>query len=98
MLTVRSDIFFAISRLSKFSHAPCDAHAQALKATLRYLKETKTFEIKFEDSWSTLVDYTNADFAADSVTRKSVRAYVFMLGNGPVFWRTKQQTIVAVST
>src|SRR4051794_4406806 len=100
MLTVRLDISFTISRLSKFSHTPCDTHAQALKATLRYLKGTKAFRIKFGSlsSSSILVGYTDADFTADPVTRKSVGVYIFILGNGPVSWKTKQQTIVAVST
>ena len=42
--------------------------------------------------------FTDSDYAADSVDRKSTLGYVFMLSTGAVSWSSKQQAIVTLST
>ena len=36
----RPDIAFAVHQIARFSHAPRQSHAMAVKRILRYLKET----------------------------------------------------------
>jgi hypothetical protein len=45
-----------------------------------------------------LVGYADASFAADPVTRRSHTGYVFMLSGAAVQWRSKQQSLVTLST
>lgn len=42
--------------------------------------------------------FSDADFAGDSQTRRSMSAYIIKLGNAPVIWGSKKQRIVALST
>ena len=42
--------------------------------------------------------YANADWAGDISTRKSITGYLFRIGNGTVSWKTKGQSIAALSS
>jgi hypothetical protein len=45
-----------------------------------------------------VVGYSDADFASCEASRKSVLGYIFLLCNGPVSWRSRQDTLTALST
>ena len=45
-----------------------------------------------------LTAYTDADYGADSVDRKSRSGYILYFNNGPVAWGSKKQSCVATST
>jgi len=47
---------------------------------------------------SVLVGYGDADWGSDEVDRRSTSGYVFFYGGGPVSWKTRKQTTVAIST
>ena len=42
--------------------------------------------------------FGDADWGNNEVDRKSVSGYVFFLGGGPISWKTRKQTTVALST
>jgi len=42
--------------------------------------------------------YTNADYANNLDGHKSTSAYIFLLGGSKIFWCSKKQSIVALST
>ena len=42
--------------------------------------------------------YTDSDYAGDINDRKSTSGYVFLLNEGAVFWSSKKQPVVALST
>ena len=44
------------------------------------------------------VGYSDADWGGDLDDRKSTSGYVFQISGGPVSWRSKKQTCVALST
>jgi hypothetical protein len=48
------------------------------------------------DSKLQLYGFADADYAGDSITRKSQSGYVFMLGGGPISWTSKKQSVVAL--
>ena len=41
--------------------------------------------------------YSEADWASDSIGRKSTSGYIFMINNGPIGWSSKKQATVASS-
>lgn len=45
-----------------------------------------------------LVGYSDADFANDLETRKSISGYCALYGTSPLFWRSARQSIVTRST
>eukprot|EP00253_Pinus_taeda_P025045 PITA_25045 len=99
LTTTRPDIIYAVSLISRFMERPKEAHWQAAKRILRYVKGTKKFGILYNVSeHSDLVGYTDSDWAGSVDDRKSTSGYVFNMGSGAISWASKKQSIVALST
>jgi len=103
----RPDIQFAVHQVARFSHAPKQSHAQALKRIIRYLQGTKTRGIRFEPNLKTGLDcYVDADFAGlygyeddqDPVSVKSRTGFVLTLFGCPIIWSSKLQTEITLSS
>ena len=95
----RPDIMYAVSLISRFMERPKEAHWQATKRILRYVKGTKMFGILYHASeHSDLVGYTDSDWAGSVDDQKSTSGYVFHMGSGAISWASKRQSTVALST
>lgn len=101
----RPDIAFTVGRLSQYLSDPAKHHGQALKGLLRYLRSTINLRMVFSISGSLgtsgspkLIGYSDSDYAADKLHRKSILGYVYMLGGGPISWMSRKQKSVATST
>ncbi|UYV83455.1 hypothetical protein LAZ67_23001090 [Cordylochernes scorpioides] len=83
MTGTRPDIAYAVSR-----------------KIFGYLKATKNIGICFGGSSCTtsLIGFSDADFAGDLNTRKSTTGYMFMLNNEPISWCSQKQNRVSLST
>ena len=98
LTATRPGIMFAVSLISRFMERPKEAHWQAAKRILRYVKGTKRFGILYTTSeCSDLIGYTNSDWAGSVDDRKSTAGYVFHMGSGAISWASKKQLIVALS-
>ena len=64
---------------------------------MKYLNETKFYKIKYNGKGDT-VGYTDSDFASDILDRKSTSGNIILMGNDPICWNSKKQSIVATST
>ena len=64
-----------------------------------YLKGTFFYDI-FYSAQSPLVlrAFSDADWAGDSIDRRSTTGYCFLLGSSLISWRSKKQTHVARSS
>lgn len=73
---------------------------EAAKRVLRYLKGTKTFGLHYlPDAPNNLLCYSDANLASETDTRsRSTTGAVILYGGSPVSWRSKLQTLVALST
>ncbi|KAF1332493.1 hypothetical protein FI667_g3402, partial [Globisporangium splendens] len=93
------DLAAAVGTLSQFASDPCPTHWQALKRVLRYLQATPTHGIRFSGSGDgELIGYSDADWAGDIETRRSISGYVFVLNDGCISWRSKKQRTVSLSS
>jgi len=98
-LATRPDLGCAITILGSFAENPEKSHWNAVKRVLRYLKGTKSYQLKFGDYKSEkLVGYCDANWAGDLDSRRSTSGYVFLLGNNAVSWCSKKQQTVSLST
>ena len=98
----RPDIAYAVSLLGRFSKDPGETHWEGVKRVFRYLAGTKGLRLclggeRGVDLTVAFDGYVDADFAGDSQFR-STSGYIFRLGIGAVSWRSKKQTITALST
>eukprot|EP00253_Pinus_taeda_P003739 PITA_03739 len=99
LTATRPDIMFVVSLISRFMERPKEAHWQAKKRILRYVKGTKMFGILYTVSeCSDLVGHTDSDWAGSVDDRKNTSGYVFHMGSGAISWASKKQSIVALST
>ena len=95
----RPDIAFAVGNLARFSSKPTKQHWKALKRVLRYLKATVNYGIKYTTSdHKECSGFSDADWAGDVNDRKSTSGYLFVLNGGPLTWKSKKQSCVALST
>lgn len=94
----RPDIAQAVGVASRTAK-PTELHWGAVKRILRYLKGTTNLGIRFTREKNTKLSVWNdADFANDSLDRKSITGLLIMLGEAPILWRSSKQPIVALST
>eukprot|EP00253_Pinus_taeda_P032852 PITA_32852 len=85
LTAIRPDIMHDVSLISRFMERPKEAHWQAAKRILRYVKGTKRFGILYITSeCSDLIGYTDSDWAGSVDDRKSTSGYVFHMGSGAI--------------
>jgi len=98
----RPDITYTISRLCEGNAGPGQEHLTVLKHLYRYLKTTSAMGLilggKMKIEQMGPIGYGDASYADDLSTRHSTGGHVVFFGGGPVFWKTKKQTFVALST
>ena len=69
------------------------------KGVFQYLKGSKDLAITYSiDIDLTPKAYSNSDYTGCKVTAKSMYGYVFTVTGGPVSWKLKHATTIALST
>ena len=98
MLGTRPDLSYAVGRVSRYLEKPEKLHWAAVKRIFRYLKGTADVGLRFQREISpTLTGFSDADWA-NSVDRKSISGYAFLLGGSLISWASKKQATVALSS
>ena len=103
MAMTRGDIALAVNQVAAFVSDPGTGHWEAVKQIFAYLAGTIHHGICFGGVNATnnsqpLQGFTDADFAADLVARKSTTGVLFLLYGGPVSWGSRRQRATALST
>jgi hypothetical protein len=96
----RPDLEFAVNFLARFAANPAPSHWTAVKRVFRYLAGTTDLGITYHEDTGQpfLSGYSDADFAGDLDGRRSTSGYVFLLGGGPISWKSQRQRSVTLST
>lgn len=102
----RPDIAYTVSELSKHTLNPGVEHHEAMLYLIGYLKRTIGMRIVYggaqreglEFGPNELGGYVDASFAGCPDTRRSKGGYILFLNGGPISWKSKDQSIVALST
>ena len=94
----RPDISFAVGQAAKFASKPKLEHWEQLKKILGYLKATARYGLWFKSNDQDLEVYSDADWANDTDSRKSISGVLIKSWGCTVSWLSKKQTIVATST
>jgi hypothetical protein len=95
----RTDLSYAVGAVSKFMQEPHDVHWKVAKCILRYVQGTITFGIHYAvDSTLDLIRFTNSNWVGDSTGRKSTSGYSLSLGLGPIYWSSKKQATIDLSS
>ncbi|XP_074313420.1 uncharacterized protein LOC141648591 [Silene latifolia] len=95
----RPDLSYAVQQLCLFMHNPMDTHMNALKRVIRYVKGTLSYGLWLGSSSPTsLMSYTDADWAGCPDTRCSTSGYCVFLGDNLISWASKRQPTLSRSS
>ena len=98
-VSTRLDIIYSVTYLARFMTCFNETHWKAAKQVLKYLNKTKTTYLKYKRTDDFAVSgYSDASWASDRETRRSISGYVFKLGAGAISWKSRLQNCVASST
>ncbi|PWA35905.1 ribonuclease H-like domain-containing protein [Artemisia annua] len=95
----RPDISYAVQQVFLHMHDPRAPHLSALKRILRYVRGTLDHGLQlFASSTTSLVAYSDADWAGCPTTRRSTSGYRVFLGNNLLSWSSKRQPTISRSS
>ncbi|KAG8487951.1 hypothetical protein CXB51_018012 [Gossypium anomalum] len=94
----RPDLSFCVNKLSQYMNSPSDTHWRAVKRVLRYLIGTLEYGLHYSQGQCKLVGYSDADWASSVEDRRSTTGYVIYLGENPIAWCSKKQSVVSRSS
>ncbi|GJY55513.1 ribonuclease H-like domain-containing protein [Tanacetum coccineum] len=95
----RPDISYAVQQVCLYMHDPREPHFSALKRILRYIRGTIDHGLQlFSASTTSLVAYSDADWAGCPTTRRSTSGYCVFLGNNLLSWSSKRQHTLSRSS
>ena len=98
MLGTRPDIAFAVTKLAQFAANPSKEHLDKARYVVRYLAGTADYALVFDGASNKgLIAYTDSDYAADLIKRRSTTGYHFKLANGIISWQSRAQKTIALS-
>ncbi|GJZ57654.1 ribonuclease H-like domain-containing protein [Tanacetum coccineum] len=95
----RSDISNAVQQVCLYMHDPWEPHFLSFKRILRYVRCTLDHGLQlFSSSTTSLVAYSDADWAGCPATRRLTSDYCVFLGNNLHSWYIKRQPTLSRSS
>ncbi|CAL8994803.1 unnamed protein product, partial [Prunus brigantina] len=96
LTTIRLDIMYTTSLLSRFMQNQSQMHYGATKRILRYLQGTIDYGIWYKPTTDPrLFGYTKSDWAGSVDDKKSTSGYAFTIGSSIFSWSSRKQDTVA---
>ncbi|CAA7034223.1 unnamed protein product [Microthlaspi erraticum] len=99
LAATRPDLAFSVHILSQFMQKPRAAHWESALRIVRYLKGNPGQRILLSSENNFQISgWCDSDYAGCPLTRRSVSGYFVQLGESPISWKTKKQSIVSKSS
>ena len=99
-LGTRPDIAYAVAKMSQMASNPTKDHVDKALRICAYLNGSRDLKITYDgSSRQGLIGFTDADWGGDAGNKhKSQTGFVFTLANGAVFWESRAQKTIAMSS
>ncbi|XP_056860342.1 uncharacterized mitochondrial protein AtMg00810-like [Raphanus sativus] len=99
LVHTRPELSYSVHILSQFMKKPREDHWQAALRVVRFLKGSLGQGIMLSSSADlSLTVFCDSDWSSCPLTRRSLSAFVVMLGDSPISWKTKKQKTVSHSS
>ncbi|XP_043472928.1 secreted RxLR effector protein 161-like [Leptopilina heterotoma] len=95
--TTRPDIIYAVNILSRHQINPTEEDWIMVKRVFRYLKGTKTLELRYLGETNDIQAFSGASFV-DCKNSLTTSGFLIKLYGDPIAWKTHKQSYVALST
>ena len=93
----RPDLSFSVGLVSRFLQAPTEFHFSLCDRILRYLAGTQHVGTTLSGNMDISI-YSDSDWGSDPTNRRSISGYVLKIGQSPISWKSRQQSVVALSS
>ena len=98
-VATRPDLAFSVNYASRFLEQPSEQQWTLVKRIFRYLKGSTDKGIVYKTGEAGVLHvYSDADYASDPATRRSVSGMVSLYSGGAVSWASQRQKCVSLST
>lgn len=94
----RPDLSYPLSYLSQFNNGYDETHFNYAKRVLKYLKKTKHYCLTYNKENVELTGFVDADWASDSLDRKSYTGFCFVMNGSVISWQSRKQKTVSLSS
>ncbi|MBW0539903.1 hypothetical protein O181_079618 [Austropuccinia psidii MF-1] len=95
----RPDLSHAVSSLSQYLEKPGIRHWKAFLHILKYLRGTQELGLYYNRQCIPgLIAFADADWGNCQITRRSTSGYLATLHGCLIFWKTRKQPLVSIST
>ena len=99
MLGTHPDITYAVTKLAQFAANPSKEHMSKAQYICRYLNSTPNYSLVYDGSGDEgIIAFTDSDWAADPIKRRSITGCFFKLAGGIFSWQSQAQKTVALSS
>nr|GEZ45972.1 zinc finger, CCHC-type [Tanacetum cinerariifolium] len=98
MTSTRPDLAYAISRLSRYTSNPSNAHWKAITRVLHYLRYNRDYGLHYDRHPAVIEGYSDANWISDINDSRSTSGFVSTLGGAAISWMSSKQTVIAKST
>nr|GEV19682.1 zinc finger, CCHC-type [Tanacetum cinerariifolium] len=96
--STRPDLAYALSRSSRYTSNPSDAHWKAMTRVLYYLRCSRDYVLHYDSYLAVIEGYNDAYCISDIKDSRLTSGYVFTLGGVAISWKSSKQTVIAKST
>nr|GEY49485.1 copia protein [Tanacetum cinerariifolium] len=95
----RANISYVVQQVCLYMHDPRELHFSALNRILRYVRGTLDYGLQlFASSATSLVAYSDADWAGCPTTQRSTSGYCVFICNKLLSWSSKRQPTLSRSS
>jgi hypothetical protein len=94
----RPNIAFTVNKAARVMDRPAEKDWNNVKSIFRYLRSASNYGLRYTTGSGELKVFSDADFAADKITRRSTTGVVATFANGAVSWTSQLQKTTALST
>nr|GEV20226.1 zinc finger, CCHC-type [Tanacetum cinerariifolium] len=98
MTSTRPDLAYVVSRLSRYTSNPSNAHWKAITRVLHYLRYSRDYGLHYDRHHAVIEGYNDANWISNIKDSRSTSGYVFTLGGAAISWKSSKQTVIAKST
>ena len=97
-INIRSDIMYTICLLSRFCFNFDSTHMIAFQRLFKYIQSTFRYGIEYAHGEKNFHEFIDADWAENVENCRSISEYVFFIVDEAVFWASKRQNLVVLSS
>lgn len=99
-INTRPDVAASVNILAQHVATPRQVDMNEAQRVVKYLMATKTLVLHLSShrNSDTLIAFSDANWAEDKFSRKSVSGVLCLMLGSPISWRSKKQSLVALST